>query len=75
MSAWRLKRFGRAPRTATRSRDDRPLPFTAPLLFPAHGALGVWDEVAVGVLLVGCAVAYAVWFYLSGRNEKPPDGD
>ena len=35
-----------------------------------HGALGVWDEVAVGALLVGCAVAYAVWFYLTGRGEK-----
>lgn len=40
-----------------------------------HGALGVWDEVAVGALLVGCAVAYAVWFYLSGRNEKRDDPD
>lgn len=38
-----------------------------------HGALGVWDEVAVGVLLVGCAVAYGVWFYVSGRREKPHD--
>ncbi len=75
MAVWRLKRFRRAARTATRRRDGRPRPFTAPLLLPAHGALGVWDEVAVGALLVGCAIAYAVWFYLSGRNEQPPDGD
>ena len=40
-----------------------------------HGALGVWDEVAVGALLVGCAVVYAVWFYLSGRGEKPHDSE
>ena len=40
-----------------------------------HGALGVWDEVAVGALLVGCAIAYAVWFYVGGRGEKPPDSD
>ena len=38
-----------------------------------HGALGVWDEVAVGALLVGCAIAYVVWFYLTGRREKPQD--
>ena len=38
-----------------------------------HGALGVWDEVAVGGLLVGFAIAYAVWFYLSGRKEGPQD--
>lgn len=38
-----------------------------------HGALGVWDEVGVGALLVGCAVAYGVWFFLSGRGEKPPN--
>ena len=38
-----------------------------------HGALGVWDEVAVGALLVGCAVAYTLWFYLTGRKEKPQD--
>ncbi len=38
-----------------------------------HGELGVWDEVGVGALLVGCAVVYAVWFYVSGRGEKPRD--
>ena len=38
-----------------------------------HGALGVWDEVAVGAVLIGCAVAYAVWFYVSGRKEDPDD--
>ena len=75
MAAWRLKRFRRAARTATQRRYDNARPLTAPLLLPAHGALGVWDEVAVGALLVGCAVAYAIWFYLSGRNEQPPDGD
>ena len=36
-----------------------------------HGALGVWDEVAVGAVLIGCAIAYAIWFYLSGRKENP----
>ena len=40
-----------------------------------HGAVGVWDEVAVGALLIGCAVAYAAWFYLSGRKENPHDPD
>lgn len=40
-----------------------------------HGALGVWDEVAVGVLLVGCAIAYVLWFFVSGRNAGPSDSD
>ena len=40
-----------------------------------HGELGVWDEVGVGALLVGCAVAYGVWFFLSGRGEKPNDSE
>ena len=38
-----------------------------------HGALGVWDEVGVGAVLIACAVAYAVWFYVSGRKEGPDD--
>ena len=38
-----------------------------------HGALGVWDEVGVGALLVGCSIAYALWFYFTGRREKPQD--
>lgn len=75
MAVWLLNRLRRAPRTTTRRRGNHPRPFTAPLLLPAHGALGVWDEVAVGALLVGCAIAYAVWFYLSGRKEKPDDPD
>ncbi len=60
---------------AARRRGNHQRLFAAPLLLPAHGALGVWDEVAVGALLVGCAIAYAVWFYISGRNEKPDDTD
>ena len=38
-----------------------------------HGALGVWDEVGVGAVLIACAVAYAVWFYVSGRKDEPDD--
>ena len=55
----------------------RPLAFGIPLSTLSapleHGAVGVWDEVAVGGLLVGFAIAYAVWFYLSGRKEGPQD--
>ena len=55
----------------------RPLAFGIPLsTLPApleHGALGVWDEVAVGAVLIGCAIAYAIWFYLSGRKDGPQD--
>ena len=75
MAAWRLRRSRCAPWRATRRRSDHLRPFTAPLLLPAHGALGVWDEVAVGALLVGCAIAYAVWFFVSGRREEPPERD
>ena len=53
----------------------RPFALGVPLsTLPApleHGALGVWDEVAVGAVLIGCAIAYAIWFYLSGRKENP----
>ncbi len=55
----------------------RPLALGVPLsTLPApleHGALGVWDEVVVGAVLIGCAIAYAIWFYLSGRKENPQD--
>jgi hypothetical protein len=40
-----------------------------------HGAVGVWDEVAVGAVLIGCALAYAVWFYFSGRKDDPQDSE
>ena len=55
----------------------RPLALGVPLATLSapleHGALGVWDEVAVGAVLIGCAIAYAIWFYLSGRKEGPQD--
>ena len=82
MAVWHLKRYCHATRTRTSRRSERrprPLTIAIPLAtLPSpleHGALGAWDEVAVGVLLVGCALAYAVWFYLSGRKEKPHDSD
>lgn len=57
----------------------RPLALGVPLSVVAgplaHGALGVWDEVAVGALLVGCAIAYAIWFYVSGRKAGPGDSE
>ncbi len=35
----------------------------------AHGAVGNWDEVAVGVLIALFVVAYALWFYLTSRRR------
>jgi len=66
----------RDPRNACIQRGIHGLRQSAlavPLATLEHGALGVWDEVAVGALLVGCAIAYAVWFYLTGHKEKPQD--
>ena len=60
-----------------RASHIRPFVLGVPLsTLPApleHGALGVWDEVAVGAVLIGCAIAYAIWFYLSGRKDGPQD--
>ena len=79
MVSWRFSSARRKPRKTENRRMVGVFRQPALLLplhtLPApleHGALGVWDEVAVGALLVGCAVAYAVWFYVGGRGEKPP---
>ena len=82
MAACRLKHNRSVPQTL-KNHGGGHTPFPIAVVIPLatlpapleHGALGVWDEVAVGALLVGCAIAYAVWFYLSGRNEKPHDSD
>lgn len=70
------KRNGNCQRVASYVRQRA---FVAPLATLSarleHGQLGVWDEVAVGGLLVGCAVAYAVWFFVSSRNEGPRDSE
>ena len=80
MATWRVSSGRGTPRIAGNERGGRDLrqsTLAVPLAtLPApleHGALGVWDEVGVGALLVGCAIAYAVWFYLTGRGEKPQD--
>ena len=82
MAMSRLTRNRRTPRRAEfqdYAHQERLPALAAPLsVLPApleHGAVGVWDEVAVGALLVGCAIAYVVWFYLSGRNERPHDSE
>lgn len=77
LPTWRFGCVRRTLRSASKFRDVPGLRQSAlamPLhTLPApleHGALGVWDEVVVGALLVGCAVAYMVWFYLSGRKDE-----
>lgn len=80
MNSRRMNRYCRITQAAGERRGaprSGRLALAVPLhMLPApleHGALGVWDEVAVGALLVGCAVAYTLWFYLTGRKEKPQD--
>ncbi len=75
MNSRRMNRYCRTTQAAGGAPRSGRLALAVPLhMLPApleHGALGVWDEVAVGALLVGCAIAYVVWFYLTGRREKP----
>ena len=67
--------LGRARRARLKSCPALALPLAALPAPLEHGAVGVWDEVAVGALLIGCAVAYVVWFYVTGRDERPRDPD
>lgn len=76
MNSRRTNRYCRTTQAAGERRGvprSGRLTLAVPLATLEHGALGVWDEVAVGALLVGCAVAYTLWFYLTGRKEKPQD--
>ena len=72
--SWLMTAPGKSP---GRTDHMRPLALGVPLATLSapleHGAVGVWDEVAVGAVLIGCAIAYAIWFYLSGRMENPQD--
>ena len=47
-------------------------PYSAPAFLPApleHGAVGIWDEVALIALGTVIVVAYGLWLYVV-RNRK-----